>query len=439
MAVTAWTLPGSVATGGTGVAWGSITNALTDGTDDALAIIISQSTNELRFSNFNFASLIPSGAIIDGIEVRTKVYHTSAGSDIFDDVLSLFASGAGVGANKASLTEWPIFTGGSAVVTTRDYGGATDKWSLTPTYADVTATGFGFLVKAKETAGLSNAARIQVGWMRIHYHMAYSATGALDNAALTMDASATDIAKATAALSSHPVTLHGVGVDTGKASGGIALAATELSGTGTSDSGAATIAATGELVVGELTLSAVGKMIRRAVGAIALPALRVVSRQDLIEPAVPEYNFSAALREHLMVDPLLAHKLSTWNFGAGEKPSIHLSPTPPPEAASPLMLIGESTSAEAQQRSNRYDKSEAMSVMVRVFGANLESDAAAAGISQRVYDLLFSRSKHPLLSMAGWTIVRTDATLPQRIVDELGMPGFVITVEIIASRNQEGV
>lgn len=76
----------------------------------------------LRATNFDFASGIPAGAIIDGIEV--KIERHSGESDLMcDSAIYLRKTSGQIGDNKASASYWPT---SDAEVT---YGGATDKWN----------------------------------------------------------------------------------------------------------------------------------------------------------------------------------------------------------------------------------------------------------------------------------------------------------------------
>lgn len=326
MPVTAWTLGGTAASGGTGIAWSTPSNCLTDGTDDALSNINNNITAELRVTNFNFSSLIAAGAIIDGIEVRTKVYHTNTAADIFDHTVSLFSAGAMVGSNKALAAEWPVFTGGSASVTTRDYGGAADKWGLTPSYSDVTNSGFGVAIKAYETASVSNGARVQAVWIRVHYHYSYSADGDVSLAAQLAD---------------------GIGSIIRKAIADLTLPATLADGSASNVSGSSTITAVGEVTLGVMTSdgNAVFNTVFYVEASLVFPGMQANGLVDYEEyvPVVPEIQEDTGpaqiLKAYLQAQPSIGAKLRPYTFASGVvKPAVFLERMPY-NAKNPCIVI----------------------------------------------------------------------------------------------------
>jgi len=102
------------------------------------ALSYNQYTYRLKAQGFDF-STIPDGATIDGILV--EIERKASVVNIYDYRVQLLnASGSLVGDNKASATWY----------TTRDviasYGGATDKWSASPTVAMVKDADFGVVL-----------------------------------------------------------------------------------------------------------------------------------------------------------------------------------------------------------------------------------------------------------------------------------------------------
>lgn len=167
---TSWRLGSYATTSGTGVAWGTPLECLVDSTTDATSTLISQTTQNLQVTHFAMAEEIPYGSTINGIEFRMRAYHTNTVADIYDDSITILIGGTSTGTNKADGTEWPVFTGGSSSVTNKDFGGASDLWGISsPTYAQVVANNFGIQIRAKETAGTSNAARVQAVFMKVHF------------------------------------------------------------------------------------------------------------------------------------------------------------------------------------------------------------------------------------------------------------------------------
>lgn len=167
---TSWKIGSYATTSGSGVAWTTPLNGLIDDTTDTNSTLLSQTSQDLKITHFAMAEEIPYGSTINGFEFRMRAYHTNTVADIYDDSITILIGGTSTGSNKANGTEWPVFTGGSGSVTNKDYGGSSDLWGITsPTYAQVVANNFGIQIRAKETAGTSNAARVQVVFMKVHY------------------------------------------------------------------------------------------------------------------------------------------------------------------------------------------------------------------------------------------------------------------------------
>ncbi|UZR27485.1 hypothetical protein [Methylococcus mesophilus] len=133
--------PGTIvsATGAGSVAWSNPGNA--GASDNAYATAnVGTSPGEsqwLRCTNFNFASVIPAGAIINGFTLTIE-RKGSAINSVYDTRLYLYSGSAAIGSNKAVATKWPTSDG---IAT---YGSSSDLWGTTGlTGADVNATGFG--------------------------------------------------------------------------------------------------------------------------------------------------------------------------------------------------------------------------------------------------------------------------------------------------------
>ena len=134
MAVTAYKTPGICANEDQGAEdWVSPDNAKTS--NDAYSSVslpkIAGASDILLAGDYGFS--IPSGATIDGIEVKIEHKGGAAGS-IADVYVQLTKASILVGDNKASASKWATSDG---EITYPASGGATDKWGTTWTVADI--------------------------------------------------------------------------------------------------------------------------------------------------------------------------------------------------------------------------------------------------------------------------------------------------------------
>jgi hypothetical protein len=149
------TLPGAGATGGSGTAWTSPGNVLSN--DDAYANVsatagfsnVNVTSQSLNATGFGFT--IPANATILGIHA-TVARHRSASAlagEAQDNSIRLLKGGVATGTNKgATSTNWPTSETNAA------YGGASDLWGTTWTPAEVNASDFGLGVVADVSAFL---------------------------------------------------------------------------------------------------------------------------------------------------------------------------------------------------------------------------------------------------------------------------------------------
>jgi len=92
----------------------------------------------LRLTNFGFdTGDIPSGATIDGIELKIDHLSIITATAITDSALYLRKTSGQVGDNKASGSDWPT------TEETVTYGGATDTWNASLVDTDIRSTDFG--------------------------------------------------------------------------------------------------------------------------------------------------------------------------------------------------------------------------------------------------------------------------------------------------------
>ena len=169
MADTGWTL-GSTATAISGSWWSfsNPSNVLTDNTSAASLYMDSRDESEaLQVSNFAWGTAIPSGATINGVEVRVRRYCSSTG-DHEDLSMKLLVAGTASGSNYAAGVSYPT----SAA--TQDYGGAADLWGLSLTEAQVNASNFGMALTVIDGNAGSDTSYYEAVWMKIHFTAAAS-------------------------------------------------------------------------------------------------------------------------------------------------------------------------------------------------------------------------------------------------------------------------
>lgn len=166
MATTAWTEFTSAATATPGdTNWTSASLALTVSTDYAYSNPGNeQHTYWLKVTNPGSALDEVIGKNIDGIEVEVVGQgQTGSGRNLIDSDVQLIIGGSLVGANKADLsTQW-------TTTATRTYGGASDKWSLTPDDSDIASSTFGVGVRYLNDGPTTAQMRVASIRVRITY------------------------------------------------------------------------------------------------------------------------------------------------------------------------------------------------------------------------------------------------------------------------------
>lgn len=141
-------------------AWSNPSNAATENGVHAVCTMgLFDSSNYLKATNFGFDV----SGTIDGIVVEVKRF-ASAGA-VAGTEYRLVIGGTVSGDNKAEGA-WP----GSLAYGT--FGGAADKWGLTPTPVQITANDFGFAMRCEDTDGSGEAS---VDHIRITVY--YTTTG----------------------------------------------------------------------------------------------------------------------------------------------------------------------------------------------------------------------------------------------------------------------
>lgn len=177
MADTGWLIATNATTSGSGLsAWSSVANVYAD--DNSYTSF--QSGNFVPFSSVsgtltvsNFGASIPSGATIDGIEIKLGAYYLNQPSK--DNRIQVKIGGSATGTNKA--------TGGNFNSTTevqRTYGGATDKWGLTTelTSSNINNSGFGVEFQCEGVfSGSNQISNLNVDYIQVKIYYTESGGG----------------------------------------------------------------------------------------------------------------------------------------------------------------------------------------------------------------------------------------------------------------------
>ena len=134
-----------------------------DGNADCLFPKDGSGTNSYRIKATNFGFDIPTGATIVGIAVEIRRQESSWNMNAYDYRVQLLdASGNLVGDNKASASEWPWSSPGTAT-----YGGATDTWNASPTESMVEDADFGVVLSFSGSCGTMGDQHGYVDYIRM--------------------------------------------------------------------------------------------------------------------------------------------------------------------------------------------------------------------------------------------------------------------------------
>lgn len=155
---------GSQSTDGAGQTWNSPGNIKANDDVYATSIVQSNSTQNLKATNFSI--IIPDQAEITGIvvEVRRKASNASSARDL---TVQLLKNGIATGENKAIATAYGTSEG--AVV----YGLSNDLWNTTWTPEDLRNSNFGVVFQAEEYAGLSTTVSVDSIFIQVYYNLAH--------------------------------------------------------------------------------------------------------------------------------------------------------------------------------------------------------------------------------------------------------------------------
>ena len=157
---------GTAADGANGRAcsWTNPTNAQDNDTNTAATCTLTgnnKTTNDLRLTNFGFtAEEIPSGSVIDGVEVEVE---WNDGTTITDNLVQLTKNGTtGVGDNNAQSTT-------QSTKQIRTYGSATNTWNASLTQSDVISSNFGVLLNYIQNSGANNTVNVYRARITVYF------------------------------------------------------------------------------------------------------------------------------------------------------------------------------------------------------------------------------------------------------------------------------
>lgn len=138
--------------------WVSPTNV--GASDGSNAVASSDVTTKyLKATNYGFS--IPDGASIDGIVVEMWRQGGAFQSAGHDEKVELVKGGTIGGTNKATATNWGVFSG-----FTVSYGSSTDLWGRSWTNTDINSSGFGVAI-AGTSSDTNGPTDFKVDYLRI--------------------------------------------------------------------------------------------------------------------------------------------------------------------------------------------------------------------------------------------------------------------------------
>jgi len=169
MADTGWVTAGTGTTSGSGdKSWVNASNVTADDASYAQVTNIDEEESSNLLVGHNFGLSVPSGATIDGIEIKIEWYGGSPRSTI-DNIAKLRKGGSSSGIDNNSKNNNPSFS-----AQTVTYGNSTDLWGTTWSDAQVTAEDFGFEFGVVEDENDDNN-EVYVDYIAVKVHYTESA------------------------------------------------------------------------------------------------------------------------------------------------------------------------------------------------------------------------------------------------------------------------
>ena len=142
-----------------------------------------------------------------------------------------------------------------------------------------------------------------------------------------------------------------------------------------------------------------------------------------------------AIRD-LIVEQPWAVELGTYDFGDGvQRPSVHLTDPAPDKAASPLVTVMQDGGTEDSPSSSRAEIGILMSVEVKVWGDQVDSDKSLRALAHDIHDL-FLNGDGKRFTAEDWTVNNTSTSVPKRLTDKGEFPGFSISLNLDATKER---
>ena len=172
---TGWVIAGAGTSTGGGIAWTNPGNITADDATVAQCNLTNLASSRYIYAD-TFGIDIPSGATVDGIEVRYQVYTCGGGCEAgtaTENLVRLVKSDGSIdtGVNYSMGQDY------TSSATNYDRGGASDLWGLSSgeyDEADVEDADFGFLIRVEETFDDTIEVYVDAMWIKIYYTAASS-------------------------------------------------------------------------------------------------------------------------------------------------------------------------------------------------------------------------------------------------------------------------
>lgn len=132
----------------------------------------------------------------------------------------------------------------------------------------------------------------------------------------------------------------------------------------------------------------------------------------------------AALYAKLNAEPAIAERLAKWDFGSGTySPAIFTTDPIPDECGHPAIIITQDGGGEWGDRGHRGQD---VIGSIVVWGEKYGSDRGLIALAQ----LIWSTLNKAALTLSSFDECGVDLDPPQRIVDDLGYPGYLLNWRI---------
>jgi len=142
-----------------------------------------------------------------------------------------------------------------------------------------------------------------------------------------------------------------------------------------------------------------------------------------------------AIRDLIAEQPW-AVRLGAFDFGDGTlRPSVHLTDPPPDSAGSPLITVMQDGGTEDSPSASRGEVGILMSVEIKVWGDQLDSDKSLRNLAQDIHDL-FLRGDGKRFNAEDWTVNNTSTSVPKKLTEQGEFPGFSISLNLDATKER---